>query len=216
MNIVLLGAPGAGKGTYAQILSKKFNMPHISTGDLLREVAKEESELAQEIKKIMDSGELISDNLILELLEKRIEKEDCKNGFILDGYPRNITQAETLSDFIKIDIVFHFVASEHIILERLGGRLTCSGCGAVFHIKNIPPKIENKCDYCGASLYQREDQKPEAIKKRLRIYDDITDPLIEYYRNKNILHQISSDPPVEEIGRIINPCIKIIESKLDK
>lgn len=214
MNIVMLGSPGAGKGTYAKILSKKYNIPHISTGDLFRDIVKEDSELGRKVKEILDSGGLQSDETTLEILKKRLEKDDCKNGFILDGYPRNEAQAESLSKITDINIVFHFIASEHVILDRLGGRLTCPKCNAIFHMNNIIPKVEGKCDHCGADLYQREDQKPEAIKNRLEIYNKTTAPLINYYKEKGTLKDISSNPPIKEIDKIISPCTEIIDSKL--
>ncbi len=215
MNIVMLGAPGAGKGTYASILSEKYGIPHISTGDLFRDIVKEDSELGRKVKEILDSGGLQSDDITLEILRKRLDKDDCKKGFILDGYPRNISQAESLSTIADIDVVLHFVASEDIVLERLGGRLTCPKCSAIFHLKNIPPKVEGKCDHCGADLYQRPDQMPEAIKKRLTLYREVTAPLIGYYREKGKLKEISSDPPIKELEKIIDPCTEILDSILE-
>ena len=214
MNIVMLGSPGAGKGTYAGILSKKYNMPHISTGDLFRDIVKEDTELGRKVKGIMDSGALVPDDITLEILKKRLEKDDCKKGFILDGYPRNISQAESLSTIAEIDIVLSFVASESVVLDRLGGRLTCKKCGAIFHLKNIPPKVEGKCDHCGADLYQRPDQMPEAIKKRLDLYGEVTAPLIDYYKEKGIIKEISSNPPIAELEKIIDPCTELIDSKM--
>ncbi len=216
MNIVMLGAPGAGKGTYAKILSEKYSIPHISTGDLFRDIVKEDTELGRKVKEILDSGGLQSDDITLEILRKRLEKDDCKKGFILDGYPRNISQAESLSTIVDIDLVLYFVASENVVLDRLGGRLTCSGCGAIFHLKNIPPKVEGKCDHCGADLYQRPDQMPEAIKKRLALYREVTAPLIDYYRERGKIKEISSDPPIEELEKIIGPCTDIIDAHLNK
>ncbi len=214
MNIVMLGSPGAGKGTYAGILSEKYSIPHISTGDLFRDIVKEDTELGRKVKEILDSGGLQSDDITLEILRKRLEKDDCKKGFILDGYPRNISQAESLSTIADIDLVLYFVASESVVLDRLGGRLTCPKCSAIFHMKNIPPKVEGKCDHCGADLYQRPDQMPEAIKKRLALYGEVTAPLIDYYRGKGKIKEISSDPPIAELEKIIDPCTEIIDSKL--
>ena len=216
MNIVMLGSPGAGKGTYAAILSEKYGFPHISTGDLFRDVVKEDTELGRKVQEIMDSGSLVPDDITLEILKKRLEEDDCKKGFILDGFPRNVNQADSLSTIIDIDVVFCFVASEDVILERLGGRLTCKKCGAIFHMKNIPPKVEGVCDNCGGDLYQRPDQMPEAIKKRLDIYRESTAPLINYYNDKGILKEISSNPPIAEIDKIINPCTEIIDARIDK
>lgn len=213
MNIILLGSPGVGKGTYAEVLAEKLEIPHISTGDLLREIANEDSELGKQVKEIIDKGDLVSDELVLEILKKRLKKEDCEKGFILDGYPRNLKQAEDLKKTVKVDKVINYVAKDKVILERLSGRLTCKNCGAIYHIKNMPPKIKGKCDKCGGELYTREDQTEEAIKERLRIYREQTSPLIEYYQKENLLFEIDANSGIHQIDKIIGESLDIIEGE---
>lgn len=200
MKIIMLGAPGAGKGTLAGMVYKKYMVPQISTGDLCREAVKNKTDLGMSVKQYMDRGDLVPDNIVLKLLQQRIAKADCHKGFILDGFPRNIKQAEDLDKLgISIDKVLNFVVSEEIILERLIGRRTCKDCGAIYHIKNIPPKVEGICDKCGGKLYQREDQKPEVIKERLKVYKEQTEPLIDYYKKKRLLVDIDAGRQPEEI-----------------
>lgn len=213
MNIILLGSPGVGKGTYAEVLAEKLEIPHISTGDLLREIANEDSELGKQVKEIIDKGDLVSDELVLEILKKRLKKEDCNKGFILDGYPRNLKQAEDLKKIAKVDKVINYVAKDKVILERLSGRLTCKNCGAIYHIKNMPPKIKGKCDKCQGELYTREDQTEEAIKERLRIYREQTSPLIEHYRKENLLFEIDANSGIHQIDKIIGESLDIIEGE---
>jgi len=213
MNIILLGPPGVGKGTYAEILKEKLELPHISTGDILREMAKEETEEGKNIKEIMDKGNLIPDELITEILKKRLKKEDCKNGFILDGYPRTIPQAESLKKIIKMDKVIDYAAKDEIILQRLGGRLTCRSCGAIFHAKNSPPKKNGICDNCGGELYTREDQTDEAIKERLKVYRNQTEPLIEYYQKEELLIEIDANAGLDQVDKIIGESLDAIEGE---
>ena len=213
MNIILLGPPGVGKGTYAEILKEKLELPHISTGDILREMAKEETEEGKNIKEIMDKGNLIPDELMTEILKKRLKKEDCKNGFILDGYPRTIPQAESLKKIIKMDKVIDYAAKDEIILQRLGGRLTCRSCGAIFHAKNSPPKKNGICDNCGGELYTREDQTDEAIKERLKVYRNQTEPLIEYYQKEELLIEIDANAGLDQVDKIIGESLDAIEGE---
>ena len=196
MNIILLGPPGVGKGTYAEILKEKLELPHISTGDILREMAKEDTEEGKNIKEIMDKGNLIPDELITEILKKRLKKEDCKNGFILDGYPRTIPQAESLKKIIKMDKVIDYAAKDEIILQRLGGRL-----------KN------GICDNCGGELYTREDQTDEAIKERLKVYRNQTEPLIEYYQKEELLIEIDANAGLDQVDKIIGESLDAIEGE---
>ena len=185
MNLIFLGPPGVGKGTIAKEVVKEKKIPQISTGDLLRAAVKEGSELGKEAKEYMDTGKLVPDELVIGLLKDRILKEDCKNGFILDGFPRTIAQAEALENSdVVIDKVLNFKASEETIISRISGRRTCKKCSAIYHIKNIPPKAEGICDKCGAELFQRDDDKPESVKKRLDVYKQQTAPLIDFYREK--------------------------------
>lgn len=206
MNIVLLGPPGVGKGTYTDILSKKYKIPHIPTGELIREAIRNKTELGKKVEEYVNRGDLAPDELVIQLIKNRLEKDDCKNGFLLDGFPRTIPQAEALEKFKKIDKVLNFVASEEVIQDRLGGRRTCKKCGAIFHVKNIPPKVSGVCDRCGGELYQREDETPEAIRIRMKKYDKKTKPLIDYYRNKGLLANINANYPFEEIRKIISQC----------
>lgn len=206
MNVLLLGAPGVGKGTYADFLSKKYKIPHISSGDLLRETVERETKIGKKAKKYMNEGKLVPDKIITQLIKERLESEDSKKGFFLDGFPRTIAQAKTIEKFKKIDKVLNFVASEDIIMDRLGGRRTCRICGSTFHIKNRPPKVSGVCDKCDGELYQREDEKPETIKKRMREYEKKTKPLIEYYKKKGLLADIDASPPLEEVKKVMVQC----------
>jgi len=215
VNIVLLGSPGVGKGTYAGILSKKYNIPHISTGQLFRDAVKNKTELGKKVEEYINRGDLVPDEIVIQIVRERLEKDDCKNGFLLDGFPRTIPQAEALEEFKKIDKVFNFVASGEEILNRLGGRRTCRKCGAIFHVKNIPPKVSGVCDYCGGELYQREDEKPEAIKKRMIEYSEKTKPLIDYYSKKGLLANIDANYPIEEVDKIISQCEQALQESED-
>jgi len=182
MRIILLGAPGAGKGTQAQILKDKFNIPQISTGDMLRAAIKANTKLGLEAKQFMDSGALVPDQLIIELVKERIQNEDCKPGFLLDGFPRTIPQAEAMKQAsISIDIVIEIDVPDNVIVERLSGRRTHLASGRIYHIQNNPPKIQDKDDITGEPLVQRDDDKKETILKRLDVYHSQTKPLIDYY-----------------------------------
>ncbi|WPX07879.1 adenylate kinase [Anaerocellum danielii] len=192
MRLILLGAPGAGKGTQAEYLSKRFSIPHISTGDILRENVKNETELGKKAKEYMDKGLLVPDEIVIEIVKDRISKEDCKNGFLLDGFPRTIAQAEALDKVLqelgqKIDKVLNIEVPDEKILERMSGRRICKNCGASFHVIYRPPQKEGVCDVCGGELYQREDDKEETVKKRLEVYHAQTQPLIDYYKEKGLL-----------------------------
>ena len=182
MRIILLGAPGAGKGTQAQILKDKFNIPQISTGDMLRAAIKANTKLGLEAKQFMDSGALVPDQLIIELVKERIQDEDCKPGFLLDGFPRTIPQAEAMKQAsISIDIVIEIDVPDNVIVERLSGRRTHLASGRIYHIQNNPPKIQDKDDITGEPLVQRDDDKKETILKRLDVYHSQTKPLVDYY-----------------------------------
>jgi len=206
MNILILGAPGVGKGTYASFLSEKYKIPHISSGDLLREAVEKKTGIGKKAEGYMKGGKLVPDEIVTQLIKERLKKEDCKHGFLLDGFPRTIAQAKIMEKLKKIDKVLNFVASEDIIMDRLGGRRTCKQCESTFHIKNRPPKVSDICDYCGGELYLREDDKPESIRKRMREYDKKTKPLIEYYKKRNLLANIDANPPIEEIEKVIAQC----------
>ncbi len=199
MNLIFLGPPGVGKGTIAKEIVKEKGIPQISTGDLLREAVKQGSELGKKTKAYMDSGKLVPDNLVINLLKNRIAKDDCKKGFILDGFPRTVPQAEALEKEVKINRVLNFKALDKTIIQRLSGRRTCKSCNAIYHLTNIPPKVEGICDKCGGDLFQRDDDKPKAIKKRLEIYQQQTAPLIDYYNKKGNLADIDTEQPIPSI-----------------
>jgi adenylate kinase len=208
MRIILLGAPGVGKGTQAKGLASQLNILHISCGDLLRQAVKDGSELGREARVYMDKGELVPDNLVSRLVRERISQPDVKEGFILDGYPRNTSQAEELDKMLsglkqELDTVIYLEAKQEVIIQRLTGRRLCSQCQANFHIKNMPPKREGICDYCGGKLYQRADDNEETIKKRLKVYQQEIFSLIEYYRKKNKLMPIAADEEADIVLRAI-------------
>lgn len=208
MILILLGAPGVGKGTQGQLIGKEFFIPQISTGDILRKEVKEKTQLGQEAKKYMDSGALVPDDIIVGMMEKRIKEEDCKNGFILDGFPRTVAQAEALDKMLsknnlELDRVVLIDVDEKEIVERLTGRRVCPKCGAVYHIKNNPPKNDNICDKCGSKLIQRDDDKKDVVENRLRVYQESTLPLVEYYRNSNKLAKVDGTGEIDEIFKNI-------------
>jgi len=202
MQIILLGPPGAGKGTQAKILAEKLSLPHISTGDILRQNVKEATLLGKQARDFMDKGLLVPDQLVAQMLMQRIDEANVRKGFILDGYPRNINQAQTLDVMLKhrnldIDMVIYLDTSEPVIIQRLGGRLVCSSCGANFHIRNMPPKEKGVCDSCGGKLYQRTDDKEETVKKRLEVYKKEVSSLIQYYEARQRLYRLSADEDAE-------------------
>jgi len=210
MNIVLLGPPGVGKGTYAGRLSERYGIPHISTGDILREEIKRDSELGRKVKKYVERGELVPDSIIIEVIKERLAADDCRKGFILDGFPRTLNQARALDNIVRVDVVFNFVAPKEVIIERLSGRRICRKCGAIYHIRYKPPKKPGVCDICGGELYQREDDKPEVIERRLEVYKEQTAPLIDYYSRKGLLVDIDASKEVDEV---IAQCERILRER---
>jgi adenylate kinase len=203
MNLIFLGAPGAGKGTLATLLSKEYRIPQISTGDLFRAAVKEGSELGRQVRGIMEKGELVPDSLTVELVKERLSKPDARGGYILDGFPRTVAQADALAEFQKIDAVINFSISDELVIRRLSGRRVCRSCGAIYHIENMPPKVEGTCDRCGGELYIRDDDKIDSIKNRLRVYKEQTEPLIAYYRDRAVLREIdSSKSPQDSLAQI--------------
>ena len=204
MRLVLLGPPGAGKGTQAEVLSKEYKIPHISTGDILREAVRERSEIGVQAKAFMDKGELVPDIIVTKIVIGRIAKPDAGNGFILDGYPRTKRQSESLASELKangisIDKVLYFKTSVPTVIKRLSGRRLCPKNGAIYHVKNNPPKKEGICDKCGTALYQREDDKEETVKKRLEVYEETVQELLAYYKKEGALQEVSGDLDVQEL-----------------
>jgi len=201
MNIILLGAPGAGKGTQAEALRDKLGIPTISTGNILREAVKNGTALGMKAKSYMDSGNLVPDSLIISLIKERLAEDDCARGFILDGMPRTVPQAEALEENgIRIDHVVEIAVPDDVVMDRLSGRRVCSGCGAPFHIKNCPPPADGKCPKCGAEIVTRKDDLPETVQGRLKVYHEQTAPLIDYYRKKGKLSTVDGNTGSIENG----------------
>ena len=203
MNIIMLGAPGAGKGTIATRLEEKYHLPHVSTGDLFRENIKNNTALGQEAKSYIDKGQLVPDSVTINMLLDRISKDDCRNGFILDGFPRNLAQADGLKNALseksqKIDLAILMNAADEDIIKRLSGRRVCEGCGAPYHIVTLKPKTEGVCDKCGAKLIQRKDDTEEVIKERLKVYHEQTQVLIDYYGKEGILITKNGFDPIDK------------------
>ena len=211
MKIIFLGPPGAGKGTYASRLNPILKLPHISSGDMVRDEIKAQTELGKLMKEYSDKGKLGPDEIMIKILAKRLRKPDCKKGCMLDGFPRTIKQAKALERIMKIDLVINLNVPDQIIIKRLSNRLTCKKCGTIYNKLTLKPKKENICDQCGGELYEREDDKPKVIQERLSVYRKKTEPLIEHYKKKNLLKNVSCNdlmtPPeviVEKIKSIID------------
>ena len=208
MKIIMLGAPGAGKGTQAKMIAEKYNIPHISTGDIFRANIKNGTELGKKAKTFMDQGLLVPDELVVELVADRIQQDDCKNGFVLDGFPRTIPQAEALDAALakineKMDYAIDVDVPDENIITRMSGRRACLNCGATYHIVSIPTKVEGICDRCGSPVVLRDDDKPETVKKRLEVYHEQTQPLIDYYKKKDILKTVNGVQPMEDVFKAI-------------
>ncbi|MBD5546755.1 MAG: adenylate kinase [Lachnospiraceae bacterium] len=204
MKIIMLGAPGAGKGTQAKMIADKYNVPHISTGDIFRSNIKNGTELGMEAKKYMDQGLLVPDELTVKILLDRVAQDDCKNGYVLDGFPRTIPQAEVLDKALseindKIDYAINVDVPDENIIRRMGGRRACLTCGATYHIEHIPPKKEGICDTCGKELVLRDDDKPETVANRLDVYHKQTQPLIEFYSAKGILKTVDGTVDMKDV-----------------
>lgn len=204
MKVIMLGAPGAGKGTQAIKIAETYHIPHISTGDIFRYNIKNNTELGKKAKTYMDAGKLVPDELTCDLLLDRVKKDDCKNGYILDGYPRTIPQAEVLDKALsaagdKIDFAINVQVPDENIIERMSGRRTCTDCGETYHVKYNPPKTEGICDKCGAKLIQRDDDKPETVKNRLSVYHEQTEPLAAYYKKKGIFKEVDGTKNMSEV-----------------
>lgn len=204
MKIVMLGAPGAGKGTQAKKIAAKYAVPHISTGDIFRANIKEGTELGLKAKQYMDQGLLVPDEVTIGMLLDRIHQADCNGGFILDGFPRTIPQAESLTRALAetgeaIDFAIDVDVPDANIVNRMGGRRACLKCGATYHVEFAPPKTENICDVCGAELVLRDDDKPETVQKRLAVYHEQTQPLIDYYKGKGVLHSVDGTQSMDAV-----------------
>ena len=212
MNIVMLGPPGVGKGTVATILSGKYGIPHISTGNMLREAIAKGTALGMKAKDYVDAGRLVPDELVTSMVKERVAQPDSRAGFILDGYPRTTAQAKALQEFAAIGAVLDFKAPFKTIVERISGRRTCRKCNSTYHIKYSPPKNEGICDKCGGELYQRSDEKPGIITERLKIYEEQNKPLIDYYRNEELLTVIDASYHITEIDKIVKQCEDVINS----
>lgn len=209
MKLVLIGCPGAGKGTQAKMLSKKYDIAHISTGDLLREQIKKGTELGKKVSEIINAGGLVSDDIVSAMLAERIKADDCKKGYILDGYPRNVSQAEGLDSIVgSLDKVICFDVDDETIVDRMSGRRSCPKCGKMYHIKYNPPKSEGVCDDCGETLIQRADDNEETVLNRLKVYHETTAPVIDFYENKGILMRTNG---VGDINEIFNNVTKALE-----
>ena len=204
MKIIMLGAPGAGKGTQAKRIAEKYTIPHISTGDIFRANIKNGTDLGKKAKEYMDQGLLVPDELTCDLVMDRIQQDDCKNGFVLDGFPRTIPQAEALDEALtkigqKMDYAIDVDVPDENIVNRMGGRRACLSCGATYHVEFNPTKAEGVCDACGAQTVLRDDDKPETVQKRLTVYHDQTQPLIDYYKNQGILKSVDGTQPMEAV-----------------
>lgn len=204
LRAVLLGPPGAGKGTQAVRLVEKYEIPHISTGDIFRKNIKEGTELGKKAQEYMNAGALVPDELVVDLVKDRLQQDDCKNGFLLDGFPRTIFQAEKLDEFLsesnqKMDIVINLKVEKEALIKRLTGRRVCKDCGASYHIVNIPPKKEGVCDICGGDLIQRKDDNIETVENRINVYEDQTAPLIGYYKEAGSLVDFDGEASLDEV-----------------
>ncbi|EOS76765.1 adenylate kinase [Lachnospiraceae bacterium 10-1] len=204
MKIIMLGAPGAGKGTQAKMIAEKYSVPHISTGDIFRANIKNGTQLGMEAKKYMDQGLLVPDELTVKILLDRVAKEDCAGGYVLDGFPRTIPQAQVLDNALKelddqIDFAINVDVPDENIVRRMGGRRACLSCGATYHIEHIPSKKEGVCDACGKELVLRDDDKPETVKNRLDVYHQQTQPLIDFYEKKGILRTVDGTVDMKDV-----------------
>ncbi len=204
MNIVMLGPPGAGKGTQAKFISEKFAIPHISTGDMLREEMAAHSDLGKRVEEVIKSGKLVEDSLMIEIVKDRLSRSDVEKGFILDGYPRTLSQAESLDELLKllkkrIKYAIYVEVPENIIIERLSSRRVCPQCGRIYNLISNPPKVNELCDVCHVPLVIRDDDKPDVVKRRYDVYYEMTFPVIEYYRKRNALFTIDGTLAVEKV-----------------
>ena len=212
MKIIMLGAPGAGKGTQAKMIAAKYGIPHVSTGDIFRANIKNGTELGKKAKTYMDAGQLVPDSLTVDLLIDRISQADCANGYVLDGFPRTIPQAQCLEDALAargeaVDYAINVEVPDSNIVNRMGGRRACVTCGATYHIVHIPPKTEGICDKCGSELILRDDDKPETVQNRLKVYHEQTQPLIDFYSAKGVLKEVDG---TQDMNAVFEDIVKIL------
>jgi adenylate kinase len=204
MKLIMLGAPGAGKGTQAAILSEKLSIPTISTGNILRAAVKNGTPVGLQAKSFMDAGKLVPDEVIIGIVAERLAEADCQNGYILDGVPRTIAQAEALEKAgIVFDNVLSIEISDQEIIDRMGGRRACTACGATYHVVSAPSKVEGKCDKCGADLVLRDDDKPETVKQRLEVYHNETEPLKDFYAQRGVLRLVDNQPTIDATTEVV-------------
>jgi adenylate kinase len=215
MQLILLGPPGAGKGTQAARIEAEYGLPQVATGDMLREAVKQETELGRKAKQYMDQGQLVPDEVVIGIVKERLAQEDCREGFVLDGFPRTVEQARSLTEILsdldcKLDAVLNIEVSEEEVVHRLSARRVCKDCGATYHLEYDPPATEGVCDKCGGELYQREDDTPVTIKERLKVYHEKTAPLIDYYRQRDLLKTIDGEAEVEVVFQKISEVLEAI------
>ena len=213
LNILLLGAPGAGKGTQAQLIKEKYHIPHISTGDMFREAIRNKTPVGLLADSFISKGQLVPDDVTIALVKERLSKDDCANGYLLDGFPRTLVQAEALaqltSDIARpIELVINVDVDENKLIDRISGRRMCKGCGASYHVTNLPPKVEGVCDVCGGELYIRKDDNVDALKVRLDAYHNQTQPLIDYYANCGLIATVNGDTSLENVFKAITDIIE--------
>ncbi len=209
MHLIFLGAPGAGKGTQAKTVAESFSIPHIATGDILREAVKNETPLGKEATKYMKEGKLVPDEIVIGIIEDRLKEDDCKKGFVLDGFPRTIAQAEALDKVLdrldtNLDLVIDLIVDKEELVRRISQRRICKSCEKPYHLTFKPPMVEDVCDECGGELYQRSDDTEETVRTRISVYEEQTFPLIEYYNKKGILKGVDGNKTIDEISDSIN------------
>lgn len=202
MKLILLGAPGAGKGTQAENISRHYNIPQISTGNILRAEIKAGTELGNKVKGIIEAGQLVPEEIVIAMVRERLKADDCANGYILDGFPRNVAQAEALGTFAQMDAVLLITVPDEKIIARMSGRRTCPSCGATFHVESNPPKKEGICDLCNAELTVRADDREEVVRDRLRVYHEQTEPLVEYYSKLGLVREVVGQDKLEDTTRL--------------
>lgn len=208
MKLILIGAIGAGKGTQAKKISTKYGIPHISTGDILRAHIKNKTEIGMKVRAVLDSGGLVSDDIITEIVKIRVLEDDCSNGFILDGFPRTISQAKDLESITNIDKAIYLKVDDSIIIKRLAGRRTCNECTAMYNVEYLKPKTEGICDVCGGELIQRKDDNEEIVKDRLKVFYDVTAPIIDFYREKGLIFEVDGMVEVEKVSQTITEALE--------